>query len=144
MKEAKNPIKVNFANHTIVISRLFAVRAAIPTSTEYVKLTDIQTSYPDYKIEVKTIKKSDKENYKGLTYAYMEYYISTHENPQERMAEYKEIRLRAACHSMKYGHIKKWFLATYPQIDDFTPEQFLEETVQNNDNNFEICIDKAS
>ena len=60
------------------------------------------------------------------------------------MAEYKEIRLRAACHSMKYGHIKKWFLATYPQIDDFTPEQFLEETVQNNDNNFEICIDKAS
>ncbi len=127
MKEARNPIKVNFANHTIVISRLFAIRAANPTSAEYAKLTDVQTSYPDYKIEVRKIKKSDKENYKGLTYAYMEYYIATHENAQERMAEYNEIRLRAACHSMTYGYIKKWFLSAYPKIDDFTPEDFEKE-----------------
>lgn len=127
MKSVKNPVKVNFANHTIVISKSFAVKAAIVSSKEYMYLTDVQVSYPDYKIIVREIKKnSKKETYPNLTYAYMEYYISTHSHAEERMAEYKEKRLRADCHSMRYGYIKKWFLEAYPQIDDFTPKQFLE------------------
>ena len=124
MKQPKNPIKVNFASRTIIVSRPFAIRAANPCSAEYHQLTDVQSAYPDYEIVIRTIKKADNEHYKGLTYSYMEHYISTHENAETRMREYNEMRLRAECHSMKYGHIKSWFLAAYPQIDDFTPEDY--------------------
>ena len=124
MKEAKNPISVKFDKRIIVVNRLFAIRAANPKSSEYRRLTDVQKSYPQYEIEIRTINQPQIDRHKGLTYEYMEYYISTHENAEARMAEYQEKRLRAECHSMKYGHIKKWFLSTYPQIDDFTPEDF--------------------
>ena len=131
MKQAKNPIKVNFEDGTIVVSRPFAIRAADPVSPEYRRLTNVQESYPEYKIVVRTIRKANNEHYKGLTYSYMEYYISTHENAEARMSEYNEMRLRAECHSMKYGHIKKWFLSAYPQIDDFTPEDFQKKCCEN-------------
>ena len=87
-------------------------------------LAEIKSIYSDYTIIIREIKKTPKESYKGLTYAYMEYYITTHENAEARMAEYNEIRLRAECHDMKYGNIKKWFLSAYPKIDDFTPQDF--------------------
>ena len=128
MKSVKNPIKVNFANRTIVISKSFAVKASVVTSKEYRDLTDVQASYPEYQIVVREIKRNpNKETYPNLTYAYMEHYIATHAHADERMAEYKETRLRAQCHAMRYGFVKKWFLAAYPQIDDYTPQQFLEE-----------------
>lgn len=127
MKQAKNPIKVNFEKRIIIVSRSFAIRAASPNSKEYRQLTDVQMAYPAYKISVRTIQQPKNHHHKGLTYSYMEYYISTHENADERMAEYNEIRLRADCHSMKYANIRKWFLSAYPQIDDFTPEDFKKE-----------------
>jgi hypothetical protein len=128
MKSVKNPIKVNFANATIVISKSFSVKASITTSKEYRDLTDVQASYPNYKIVVREIKRnSSKETYPHLTYAYMEHYIATHPNAELRMAEYRECRLRAECHAMRYGHVKSWFLSAYPQIDDFTPQQYFEE-----------------
>ena len=124
MKEAKHPIKVNYEERTIIVSRPFAIRAANPKSSEYHQLTDVQITHSEYEIVIRTIKQPKIDRHKGLTYSYMEYYITTHENAEARMAEYNEIRLRAECHSMKYGHVKKWFLSTYPQIDDFTPEDF--------------------
>ena len=127
MKQAKNPIKVNFEKKMIVVSRPFAIRAASPNSKEYLQLTDVQMAYPEYQITVRTIQQPKNDHHKGLTYSYMEYYISTHDNATERMAEYNEIRLRADCHSMKYGNIRKWFLSAYPQIDDFTPEDYKKE-----------------
>ena len=127
MKEAKRPIKVNYAERTIIVSRPFAIRAANPKSSEYHQLTDVQTAYPEYDIVIRTIKQPQIDRHKGLTYSYMEYYITTHENAEARMAEYNEIRLRADCHDMKYGNIKKWFLSAYPKIDDFTPQDFKRE-----------------
>ena len=139
MKQAKNPVKVNFDARKIMVSRSFAMRAASPNSKEYRMLTDIQTAYPNYIIEVRTIKKADNEHYKGLTYSYMEHYIRTHDNAESRMKEYEEMRLRAKCHSMKYGSVKSWFLSAYPQIDDFTPEDFKRECEQTAAaNQFEI------
>lgn len=128
MKSVKNPIKINFANGTIVISKSFSVKASITTTKEYRDLAEVQASFPNYKIVVRAIKKnSSKETYPHLTYAYMEHYIATHPHAKERMAEYQECRLRAECHAMRYGHVKSWFLSAYPQIDDFTPQQFFEE-----------------
>jgi hypothetical protein len=71
----------------------------------------------------------------------MEHYIATHAHADERMAEYKETRLRAECHAMRYGFVKKWFLAAYPQIDDYTPQQFIEEqTIVRNTASVELPL----
>ena len=80
MKEAKNPIKVKHENKNIVISRPYSIRAAIPNTKEYKLLAEIKSVYSDYTIVIREIKKTPKESYKGLTYSYMEYYITTHEN----------------------------------------------------------------
>ncbi len=133
MKKSRSPIKFDFDNKHLIINRQFGARAAIFGSKEYNILTKIKQNYSDYEIVLRDFKKSEFEHYKGLTYAYMEYYISTHDDAEKRMEEYKEIRLRAECHSMKYGKIKKWFLLTYPQIDDFTPEAF-KQMKENKDN----------
>jgi len=144
MKQAKNPIKVNFESKNIVVSRPFAIRAASPSSKEYRQLTDVQMAYPDYVISVRTIQQPKKDHHKGLTYSYMEYYISTHDNAAKRMEEYNEIRLRAECHSMKYANIRKWFLSAYPQIDDFTPEDFKRECLSINTEENNIQCNKLA
>ena len=145
MKQAKNPIKIDYEAHNIIVNRLFAIRAAMPSSKEYKQLTKIQMVYPNYEIVIRTIKQPQTDRHKGLTYSYMEYYISTHENAETRMAEYQEMRLRAECHSMEYAKIKKWFLAVYPEIDDFTPEDFKKEceSEQVKEDNFQ-CEKLAS
>jgi hypothetical protein len=53
----------------------------------------------------------------------MEHYILTHDKSGEVMKIYQEMRLRALCHSIRYAHIKKWFLEFYPEIDDFSPSK---------------------
>ena len=59
----------------------------------------------------------NKECYRGLTYRYMEDYISSHGTEADMLA-YKEKRLISECHSkaFRYPAIKKWFLQTYPEI----------------------------
>ena len=43
------------------------------------------------------------------------------------MKEYEEMRFRAECHEVPFSEVKKWFIACYPEIDDFTPEDFKKE-----------------
>jgi hypothetical protein len=59
------------------------------------------------------------------------------------MEMYQEMRLRALCHSIRYAHIKKWFLEIYPEIDDFTP-QYRRNEVAESRNNCELILEKAS
>ena len=56
------------------------------------------------------------------------------------VAELDEMILRAKCHLEKYGNVKKWFLAAYPDISDFTPAQFEEKRALANPvvDNFEV------
>ena len=91
------------------------------TSEEYKLLVEVQAKHPDYKIVRREIKKNPhKESYCGLTYSYMDGYIATHDPTGEIWKAYTELRHRAACHSIRYAHIKKWFLGIYPEIDDFS------------------------
>ncbi len=127
MKKVKNPIKLDLEKHCIIINRQFGIHASVIGSPEYKQLSEVKSNFPNFEIVIRTISQPSSEHYKGLTYEYMEYYISTHADAKKRLEEFNEIKLRANCHSMKYGKIKQWFLATYPQIDDFTPEDFAKE-----------------
>ena len=124
----KNVLRIDVANARIIMDRTFAKKAIIVGSDEYNLLQQARRDYPTYNVLQRQIKKnSNKESYHGLTYKYMEYYIATHENSKKNMDQYKELRLLAECHSIRYPHIKKWFLNTYPEVMKFGIDTFEED-----------------
>ena len=125
----KGTIRIDHLNKNILISAAFAKAAMNIQGEEYKTLVEVRSLHQDYNVIKREIKKNpEKESYRGLTYAYMEHYILTHDKSGEVMKVYQEMRLRALCHSIRYAHIKKWFLEFYPEIDDFSPSK---EIVKN-------------
>lgn len=128
----KNTLKINHENRTLVMDRTFAKAASFVGSNEYNLLQEARRDYPEYQVITRAIKKKeDKESYRGLTYQYMENYIATHANAARIMEEYKELRLQAECHSIRYPNIKKWFLAMYPEVVQFGVTEIPESKVEN-------------
>ena len=116
----QSPIKINFADESIVLSKKFADAASKVGTPEYSKLKKVREDYPDYSVTVKQIKKnSNKESYQGLNYAFIEMYIQTKPNAEAQMAKYREMRLISECHSVRFPAIKQWFLASYPEIKEY-------------------------
>lgn len=118
-------IRINHFEKKILISKTFEKAAMNPTSQEYKDLRKVQRNHPDYELAQRVIKKNPKkETYAGLTYEYMRDYIILHSTPEEELAavaEFDELILVSKCHSKakRYPIIKKWFLAKYPDADDF-------------------------
>ena len=111
----KHYIKIE--NENIIMDKSFAKRAAIYGTTEYFQLQACRRDYPEFIVSTRSIKKNPgKESYKGLTYEYMEGYIMSHDNAEKNMMIYRQKREIAECHSVRYPHIKKWFLETYPEV----------------------------
>ena len=121
----KNRIWVDFDECKIYMDRTFAKRSSNACSDEYAKLQEVRRDYPEFDVKIRTIKKNPKkETYAGLTYKYMEDYITSHgttEEIAEMLGEFYELRLIAKCHKNGHGYpiIKKWFLGKYPDIEDF-------------------------
>ena len=121
----KNTLKINHEKGTITMDRTFAKKAENTMSAEYAHLQNVRRDYPTYTVVRRQIKKNpNKECYKGLTYEYMENYITTHEEGENRvlvLKEFAEMRLIAECHSKahRYPVIKQWFLNKYPEIANF-------------------------
>ena len=117
----KYPFKLDHDKQQIIMSRNFAKKQKNPQSEEFDAIQSIHSLFPTYKIvtrdKIKT--NSKKEAFNGLTYKYMEEYISNHLNAETRLIEFNELRELARCHSIRYPHIKKWFLETYPEVADF-------------------------
>lgn len=137
----KNYIKVDDKYKRLVMDREFDKNRKIVGSREYDLLQRAKADHPTYEVVLRHIKTNpDKKVYKNMTYEYMREYISKHPNAKERMAEFEEMLLRAKCHLEKYGNVKKWFLAAYPDISDFTPSQFIEKKEAEifNVNNFGV------
>lgn len=130
----KNTVRVNAAKGLLVMDRTFAKKSQDVRSEEYELLQRVRRDYPNFPVVVRRIKRnSQKETYAGLTYAYMEAYIKTHEEGEAFeavMAEYRELLLIAKCHakSRRYPTIKKWFLKKYPAVAMFGVEKDEEVT----------------
>ena len=117
----KNVLKVSHADRTIVMDRTFAKFADNTMSPEYAHLQQVRRDYPTYTVVQRQIKKNAKqEHYHGLTYAYMEDYIASHGNADDRRT-YDEMKLISKCHSkgFRYPTIKKWFLDKFPEVKAF-------------------------
>ena len=66
------------------------------------------------KTEAKAAGKPNKECWKGLTYEYMESYISMVDEDGSLMKDFQ--CLRQGCN---YAVVKKWFLTALPEINNF-------------------------
>lgn len=120
-----NTIKVDRERKKIIMDSVFYKKSSDPRNEEYAILQTVRNDYPTYQVVKHTIKKNpEKKTYSGLTYAYMEDYILTHESPETVetvYAEFNEMILVSQCHSkaFRYPVIKKWFLNKYPEIVKF-------------------------
>ena len=125
-------IRLDHFNKRILISKSFEKAAMNPTSDEYKDLLEIQTTHPEYNIQKRNIKANPKkETYAGLTYDYMKRYIvlhTNHEHIEEALAVFEEQLFISNCHrkSQRYPTIKKWFLTSYPEADDYGVDKILE------------------
>ncbi len=113
-------LTINIETNEIILSKAFRKKSSVYNSPEYQELQNCRRDNPTFKVIIRSIKKAEgKETYKGLTYAYIENYIKTHENAEKRMAEYKELRLISECHTVRYPKIKNWFLETYSEVAQY-------------------------
>ena len=119
----KNWLKIDHINGRLIMDRTFAKNAENTRSEEYRHLQSVRQDYPTYIVIRKQIKKApQKENYRGLTYEFMETYVKNHEPEDTREAVSNELKHMieiSKCHSIRYPTIKKWFLAKYPEVAGF-------------------------
>ena len=144
MEALKGKLRVDDANSRLIMDRKFDAARRMVGSREYELLRQAMTDYPRYTVVLRHIKiNPEKRIYKNLTYAYMREYIIRHDNSSARLKEFEEMILRSKCHAIKYPKVKEWFLAAYQEIDDFTPEQYLEENPKNKEatDNYEVIIE---
>ena len=118
---------INFRSNSIEMTKKFAKAASRYGSEEYQKLQAARRDYPTFKIVTVTkTSAGKKDNYKGLTYEYMEMYIQKHDDEnQSIMAEYKMLRgltdeaKEALAEPYSYLEMRAWFLNKFPAIAQF-------------------------
>lgn len=130
LNEMKETFTINHADNTIEMTKQFAKASGVYESDAYKMLLKAKNEVPTYKVIVKETPKSKKprDNYKGLTYDYMERYIKTKANSEELMKEYFELRgigtgYDEIIRKASYVQVKKWFLAKFPEINEYKQER---------------------
>ena len=118
-------IIINNKARTIEINKTFAALASRFGTQEYKDLKEVRNDYPSFKVVI-TAKKTARPKFKGLTYEYMEMYITKHDDENKSiMGEYKILRAQteeaeeALAVSASYTEIKDWFFEKYPAVAQF-------------------------
>ena len=114
-------MNANITKHSIEMSTKEAKAAGKFGSPEFNELQGLRAAYPNFKIDVKAPKKA--KNQLKIDYKFIENYITTHENAEANMNNLDILRGKKAdegvyVETVNFMEIKKWFLATYPEIKD--------------------------
>ena len=116
---------LNYEKKTIEMTKAEAKEAGRPNSEKFNELVKFRTLCPDYEIVVKA-NSTKRDTYKGLGYDYMKRYIEAHDNKEENLKMFYKLRglnekgeRDVTIKEYSYGDIKMWFLATYPEIEEF-------------------------
>ena len=117
---------INHAARTITLNKKEMTAASRFGSDEYKKLQTARRDYPGFTVTTAPHKvKKQRETCKGLTYAYMEKYIKTHDDSGSIMVEFKK-----RCGNpinpadqlptpYTYAENKAWFLGKYKDVAEF-------------------------
>ena len=120
---------IDHENKKIRLPKAFAKASGKYNSEEYKLLMEMKNDVPNYDVIVEEPKsKKPRDNYKGLTYDYMERYIKEKPNHEDILKEFNELRgisteYEAIMKKTSYLKVKKWFLTTFPEIDEYKQER---------------------
>ena len=114
-------MNANFTKKVIEMSTTEAKAAGKFGSPEFNELQGLRAAYPSFQIVVKAPKKA--KNQLKIDYNFMETYIKGHDNAEENMNKLNILRGKKAdegvyVETVNFMDIKKWFLATYPEIKE--------------------------
>ena len=129
LNQMKETFKINHENNTIEMTKQFAKASGKYNSEEYKLLMKMKKDLPNYDVIVEEPNsKKPRDNYKGLTYDYMERYIKDKPNHEDILKEFNELRgisteYEAIMKKTSYLKVKKWFLTTFPEIDEYKQER---------------------
>jgi len=121
-------LTINNAKKTIEMTKNFSAAASRFGTDEYNSLQEARRDYPTYRVITVARKapKSDKPSYKGMTYSYMERYITLYDDSEKSiMREYMLMRGQTAeaeealAESARYQEMKDWFLAKFPAVGNY-------------------------
>ncbi len=107
-------LKVNHEKQKIFLTRQFAKESENDSTPEYRRLVAVRKEF-NYEVEVRTIKKTAKETYKGLNINYIIRYTSNYGSDEQKKTLNKLIEL-SECHSIRFPTIKQWFLREFPEV----------------------------
>ena len=118
-------MNANFTKQIIEMSTTEAKAAGKFGSPEFNELQGLRAAYPNFQIVVKAPKKA--KNQLKIDYNFMETYIKGHDNAEENMNKLNILRGKKAdegvyAETVNFMDIKKWFLATYPEIKNAQKE----------------------
>ena len=119
--KAEENITINIMNKTIELTKQYAAAAKHYGTKEYKAVQAARRDNPDYQVVIKSAKKAKKkaDNFKGLTYGYMEMYIQT-KHP-DKMAEFTRLtESNEDDDKLSYFEIKQWFLGYFKEELTFT------------------------
>ena len=104
------PLKVDFANQTIIVTQAFAERAGNVFSADYNLLVSVMKNFPTYALRIIYMPTNTAASSNCLSYNQMEEMIMKCPDEDERAAllrDFYEIR-----NAGQYALTKKWFLGT--------------------------------
>ena len=116
-------MKAVISKQVIEMTKAEAKAAGTYGTAEFEELANLRKEFPNFRIVTKTSKSRD--NMKGLDTDYMEKYINAHDDAEEKMKEYKNLRglsdeaKEALAEPCSYNEIRAWFLKVYPAIAKF-------------------------
>jgi CRISPR/Cas system CSM-associated protein Csm4 (group 5 of RAMP superfamily) len=132
-------MNANIFSRKIEMTKAEAKAAGKIDSDKFNELRDYMEAYPGYEIQIKAAPKR-KVELKGLDYKYMRNYIqkSKRDDKDDIMATFNTLtaqdkkdgkELSEHLDAASYMDVKKWFLATFPEIQQYRHEQ--KKKVQN-------------
>lgn len=116
---------INYERKTIEMTKTEAKEAGRPNSEKFDELVKFRSIFPEFTVVVKNTSVK-RDTYKGLDYDYMKRYIEAHDNKEENLIRFYNLRgldekgeRNVSIEEHSYGEIKMWFLDTYPEIEKF-------------------------
>ena len=106
------------------MTEMEAKMASKYNSTEYNELVSIKRDFPALPIFIVKNKSKRNDSLRGLTFKYMENYIEKN-GTSEQAEKFKLLRGAddgLGHFSPSYGEIKKWFLAQFPEIKEYSQQ----------------------
>ena len=118
-------MNANIMNETIEMTKAEAKAAGKLTSKAFEDLGKLRAAYPGFQIVIKSAPKC-KDGMKGLTVSYMQKYILSHDDQDNRVLnDFYTLRgldsngnPEDAAVPVSYGELRQWFLETYPKVKE--------------------------